>query len=331
MNEPLDMDGSALFGIMDDLAFREAAIRIFHYQAEHCTVYRNYIRHIGVDPSAIETIEQIPYLPIAFFKHFRVVSGSAPSDCVFRSSKTTGQAPSEHHVTDLSLYDHSIDKGFELFFGHPRQFAILALLPSYLEREDASLVYMAKRLMHHSGHPLNGFFLNDHDRLLASIERLSDASQRFILLGVTYALLDLGSKAELHFGSNIVMETGGMKGRRKEIIREELHEELCMRFGVQSIHSEYGMTELLSQAWSHGSGIYHTPPWMRVITSEINDPFQLLPHGEVGILNVIDLANLNSCSFIATQDLGKVFQDGSFEVLGRVDHSEIRGCNLMVI
>jgi hypothetical protein len=324
-------DPNSIFEVRDSIMFNNLALSIFHYQAESCPVYRDYIRHIGVDPADVKTVEHIPFLPISFFKNFRVVSGASEDQQLFRSSRTTGQLPSTHHVTDIALYDRSIDAGFDSFYGDPKGFAILALLPSYLERDDASLVYMAQRLMTRSGHPSNGFFLNDYLRLVDRLDELLSGNQRFILLGVTYALLDLATFSDFNLGSNIVVETGGMKGRRKEMIRQELHRELCERYGVAAIHSEYGMTELLSQAWSSDSGKYHPVPWMRVSASEVNDPFQSVPAGESGILNVIDLANVNSCSFIATEDLGKVYHDGSFEVLGRLDQSEIRGCSLMVV
>ena len=325
------LKNTGFVAINDETTFRKEALRLFSYQARECEIYRKYIINLGIDPEKVLDIESIPFMPIEFFKSFRVVTGEGQDEIIFRSSRTTGHHPSEHHVLNLTQYDCSIDKGFDLFYGKPSNYAILALLPSYLERNDASLVYMADRLIRRSANPSSGFFLNDYEKLIGTIKKLLGQGQRFILLGVTFALLDLAEHNNLKIEGNIVIETGGMKGRRKEMIREELHNYLCSKLGLTSVHSEYGMTELLSQAWSSGNGIYHPVPWMKVLSGDINDPLSASAQGSTGILKVIDLANVNSCAFIATQDIGKVYPDGSFEVLGRLDYSEIRGCNLMAL
>jgi hypothetical protein len=237
---------------------------------------------------------------------------------------------SKHLVTDVSWYDESFRRAFDLFYGDIKSYCVLALLPSYLEREGSSLIYMAEDLVKASGNPDSGFYLYNHADLYHQLKKQQQAKKPTLLIGVTFALLDFVEQYQLNFPELIVMETGGMKGRRKEMIREELHDKLCKRFGVRSIHSEYGMTELLSQAYSKGDGIFNCPPWMKIMTRDTNDPMSSLSGSQTGGINIIDLANINSCSFIATQDLGKVYADGSFEVLGRFDNSDIRGCNLLI-
>jgi hypothetical protein len=269
-------------------------------------------------------------LPIEFFKSHAVLSSADPVDVTFTSSGTTGMITSRHYVTDVSWYVQSFRSAFSLFYGDIENNTILALLPAYLEREGSSLIYMADDLIKQSNNPDSGFFLYDHDKLYHQLKKQQEANKPTLLIGVTFALLDFIDKYQLSFPELIVMETGGMKGRRKEMIREELHEQLCKGFGVDAIHSEYGMTELLSQAYSKGNGLFNCPPWMRIITRDTNDPMNILNSGKAGGINVIDLANINSCAFIATQDLGRVYADNSFEVLGRFDNSDIRGCNLMV-
>jgi hypothetical protein len=279
----------------------------------------------------VHEFSQIPYLPVETFRAAQVMCDDCTAQAVFSSSQTTGNVPSRHAVADLSLYDRSLTEGFRLFYGSPKDYAILALLPTYLERPDASLVYMVRQLMEQSGHPLNGFFIHETEELHNRIRQLVADGQRFLLIGVTFALLDFSEKYPLQMGSNIIIETGGMKGRRKEIVREELHQLLRDRLGVDTIHSEYGMTELLSQAWSSGGGIYRSVPWMRIGLADPNDPLQPLPVASTGAIRIADLANLYSCSFIATQDIGRLHPDGGFEVLGRLDQSDIRGCNLMAV
>jgi hypothetical protein len=324
------MDKQQVFSVKTEEGFERAAITIFRHQAKNCVVYKEFIEGLNIDARAVETIEQIPFLPIEFFKSHAILSSPTPVDVVFTSSGTTGMVTSSHFVTDVSWYADSFRKAFSLFYGDITNYTILALLPAYLEREGSSLIYMADDLIRQSGSAGSGFFLYDHDKLHQQLKKQQQAGKSTILIGVTFALLDFVDSHKLDFPELIVMETGGMKGRRKEMIREELHEQLCRGFGVKTIHSEYGMTELLSQAYSKGEGIFNCPPWMKIITRDTNDPMTLVNGGKVGGINVIDLANINSCSFIATQDLGKVYADNSFEVLGRFDHSDIRGCNLLI-
>ncbi|MDB5011427.1 MAG: acyl transferase [Mucilaginibacter sp.] len=306
------------------------ALQIFQHQAQHCTVYKEFIAGLKINPANVKTIEQIPFLPIEFFKTHSVVSTNDPVQVTFTSSGTTGITTSSHFVTDVSWYEESFRQAFQLFYGDIKNYTILALLPSYLEREGSSLIYMANDLIKQSQNPDSGFFLYNHDELEKQLKKQQQAKKSTLLIGVTFALLDFIEQHPINFPELIVMETGGMKGRRKEMIREELHDNLYKGFGVDAIHSEYGMTELLSQAYSKGNGIFNCPPWMHIITRDTNDPMSILPGDKAGGINVIDLANISSCSFIATQDLGKVYPDGSFEVLGRFDNADIRGCNLLI-
>lgn len=319
-----------LFSITTEQQFADAALLAFHHQARHCDVYRRFVDGLRVDIDSVEGIDKIPFLPISFFKSHRVLSSDAPVDITFTSSGTTGMITSSHYVTDVSWYEESFRRAFQLFYGHIKNYCVLALLPAYLEREGSSLIYMAQDMIAASQNSDSGFYLYNHAELYAQLQRQQQMGKPTILIGVTFALLDFIEQHPINFPQLIVMETGGMKGRRKEMIREELHHDLCAGFGVSKIHSEYGMTELLSQAYSKGDGIFNCPPWMRVITRDTNDPLSLTGTDRTGGINVIDLANINSCCFIATQDLGKVYADGSFEVLGRFDHSDIRGCNLLV-
>jgi hypothetical protein len=319
-----------IFSIQTQAAFRETALTVFRHQASHCDVYKAYINNLNVDPAAITTVEQIPFLPISFFKTHEVLSDDSQVEITFSSSGTTGMVQSKHLVTDLSLYEASFNLAFKQFYGDPKDICILALLPSYKEREGSSLVYMVDSLLAQSEHPDSGYFLHNHGALFAKLTMLRASGQKTLLLGVTYALLDFLDLYRLHFPELIVMETGGMKGKRKEMVRAELHEVLQSGFGVNAIHSEYGMTELLSQGYSSGGGIFNCPPWMKIMLRDTNDPLSPPQNNQSGGINVIDLANLNSCAFIATQDLGRVYPDGSFEVLGRFDNADIRGCNLLV-
>jgi len=319
-----------LFHIRSDIEFNAFALKIFHYQYANNQVYQQYVNY-HLNATAIKNIDhysQIPFLPIEFFKTHRVNCTDHQSDQLFTSSGTTGVNTSRHYVADINLYETSFLKGFELFFGRPEDFLILALLPSYLEREGSSLVYMAKKLIEKSNHKSSGFYMDNYDELIQTLN--STGKQQTILLGVSFALLELAENYKLNLSGAIVMETGGMKGRRKEIVREELHRILRTKFNVGQIYSEYGMTELLSQAYSTGDGIFETPPWMKILIRDTNDPKTILSNKQTGGINVIDLANVYSCSFIATQDLGKLYNNGSFEVLGRFDASDIRGCNLLV-
>ena len=256
-------------------------------------------------------------------------SGQDP-EIVFESSGTTGMERSRHFVADAGLYRESFMKGFEWFYGAAKDWCFLALLPSYLEREGSSLVYMAEHLIHASGHPDSGFYLYDHDKLLSTLSRLQAQKQKTILLGVSFALTDLAEACRENLSGILIMETGGMKGRKKELVREEVHQLLKKSFGVATIHSEYGMTELLSQAYSQGEGLFRTPPWMKVLIRDTHDPFNFLPPGNTGLISIVDLANYHSCAFISTSDLGRSNPDGTFEVLGRMDNSDVRGCNLLI-
>lgn len=314
-----------------DKEFNDLALAVFQYQYQHNAIYNSYVVNLKVNANTIEHYTQIPFLPIEFFKTQQVVCDEENDNSIcFTSSGTTGQVSSKHYVNDISVYKTSYLKGFEFFYGAPDNYCILALLPNYLERQGSSLVYMFDDLIKQSTHSLSGFYLSNLNDLIKTIDVLKQKNQKTILLGVTYALLDL---AELDVELNeqfIVMETGGMKGRRKEMLKEELHKELMQKFKVSSIHSEYGMTELLSQAYSRENGIFKCSPWMRVLIRDVNDPFTYAKKNKGGGVNVIDLANINSCSFIETKDLGRLVQDFDFEILGRFDNSDIRGCNLMV-
>ena len=283
-----------------------------------------------MDPARVERVGEIPFLPVRFFKSYRVSVAEGPYEAVFTSSATTGAEPSKHYVPRLDLYERSFLQSFRLFYRDPAEYCILALLPSYLEREGSSLVWMIDRLIRRSGHPESGFYLHDYAKLSDTLKRLAVAGQKTLLFGVSFALLDFAEAYVLPEMNLTVMETGGMKGRRREPVREELHAFLAERFRVPEIHSEYGMTELLSQAYSQGGGVFRTPPWMRVYVRDPYDPFVLLPPGRTGGINLIDLANIYSCAFLETQDLGRLLPDVSFTVEGRFDHSEMRGCNLMV-
>ena len=306
-------------------------MKVFRFQYENNLVYQEFCDFLKVDKQSVKSLEQIPFLPIQFFKSHNVVSNTDEVQETFISSGTIGMITSKHLVTDVTLYEQSYRNTFSEFYGNIEDYVVLALLPSYLERDGSSLIYMVKDLIELSNNKNSGFYLNDYDSLIIKLIELDSAGQNVILIGVTYALLDLIEQQKFQLKNTIIMETGGMKGKRKEMIREELHEILCTGFGVSSIHSEYGMTELLSQAYSLGNGIFECPAWMQILIRDTEDAMTYVDYGKTGGINVIDLANINSCSFIATQDLGKKKPNNSFEVLGRFDNSDIRGCNLMVI
>lgn len=314
-----------------DAAFKTAALRTFRLQYTHNNVYRTFCDHLNTSPEKVHNLDDIPFIPIQFFKDTKLLSTTDAVKEVFTSSGTTGSVTSKHYVTDIDIYEQSYLNAFEQFYGKPSDFCILALLPSYLERKGSSLIYMVNDLIAKSQHPQSGFFLEDMEKLKVHLATLEASGTQTLLIGVSFALLDFCEKYQIQLNTTTIMETGGMKGRRKELIREELHDLLKKGFGVDVIHSEYGMTELLSQAYSKGNGIFTCPPWMKVLIRDTEDPFTYQPHGKTGGVNIIDLANTNSCSFIATQDLGKKHEDGSFEILGRFDESDIRGCNLMVL
>lgn len=324
-------DFHSIFNIKNDADFKDLVLKVFKYQFENNKVYRSFCDLIYKHPSDVKHIEDIPFLPIQFFKTHRVLSSKKPIQTTFTSSGTSGSQTSKHLVTDLAMYENSFTKAFQHFYGNAEDYTILALLPSYLEREGSSLIYMVEHLIKLSKFKESGFYLNNTIELKHTLESLESQGRKTLLIGVSFALLDLVERFQFNLKNTIVMETGGMKGRRKELVRSELHEQLQKGFGVKHIHSEYGMTELLSQAYSKGNGIFSAPKWMRVLARDTDDALTVLPSGKTGGINVIDLANINSCSFIATQDLGKVYNDGRFEVIGRFDNSDIRGCNLMVM
>ncbi|MBU2062549.1 MAG: acyl transferase [Bacteroidetes bacterium] len=320
-----------IFTISSQKQFEKIALKVFRHQYENNKVYNNFCKLLNTEVGRVKSIQQIPFLPIQFFKSHEVVSNNDPVQATFSSSGTTGMITSKHLVTDVSIYEESYRKGFADFYGNIEDYVVLALLPSYLERDGSSLIYMVEDLIKLSNRPESGFYLHNHDELIKNLIALDNAGQNVILIGVTYALLDLIEKQKFQLKNTIIMETGGMKGKRKEMIREELHEQLCSGFGVTAIHSEYGMTELLSQAYSLGEGIFECPSWIQILLRDTEDALSYVGTGKTGGINVIDLANINSCSFIATQDLGKKYANNSFEVLGRFDNSDIRGCNLMVL
>ena len=314
-----------IFTIASDAEFEREALRLFRYQAEHCAPYAEYVRLLGVDTEDVVRVEDIPMLPIEIFKSHKVYCGEKEAEMVFTSSATTGMVQSRHYVEDLAIYERAFTEAFRYFYGDEKECSIYALLPSYLEREGSSLVYMAEKLIASCGG--GGFYLHDYEKLLKDMSR--DHNPK-ILLGVTYALLDLAENYAPHLDHTVVMETGGMKGKRKELPKSELHKVLCSAFGVEKIHSEYGMAELMSQAYSFGDGLFSTPKWMRVLVRDVNNPFARLGAGKRGGLDIIDLANRSSCAFIATQDMGIRYEDGSFRIEGRISQSDIRGCNLLV-
>lgn len=321
----------SIFKIENEENFNKLAIDIFHYQYEHSKVYKSFVDNLNVNASQITNYQKIPFLPIEFFKTQEVCCfNKNEAEAIFSSSGTTGQNTSKHFVKDLTFYENSFTKAFELFFNKIEGCAILALLPSYLERKESSLVYMAEKLIEKSNVIESGFYLYNYKELLDAIASLSNKGIEVILIGVTFALLDIAEKHNLKFNNLSIIETGGMKGRRKEIIRSELHDILRKGFGTNKICSEYGMTELLSQAYSLKDELFTTPPWMKILIRDTNDPLQLIEDNKTGGINVIDLANIHTCSFIATQDLGKLHSNGEFEILGRFDHSDTRGCNLLI-
>jgi hypothetical protein len=329
--------------------FEKLALEIFRFQYRHNSIYKVYSDMLKVNPEKVNTLAQIPFLPIQFFKTHKIKTTEFEPQAIFESSGTTQAANSHHLVKEIELYRQSFIKAFKLFYGPVNEWCILGLLPSYLERENSSLVFMVDELIRESSQSQSGFYLYDYEKLHSTLKELEDKKQKTLLIGVTFALLDFAELYPLSLEYTTIMETGGMKGRRKELIRNELHDSLKNKFDVDFIHSEYGMTELLSQAYSQKDGIFHCPPWMKVLIRDEEDPLQVdsresivdsksgLSTGDFGlqskrgIINVIDLANIYSCSFIATEDAGKLYADGSFEVLGRIDNSDIRGCSLMAM
>jgi hypothetical protein len=306
------------------------ALELFRFQYSHNPLYRRYTDALGIDPDGVTRLEVIPYLPLGFFKTQSVRTTDFVPEAVFASSGTTGMINSRHEIRSLDLYRRSFTTAFQRVYGPIRDWCVIGLLPSYLERPDSSLVVMVGELIAQSGHPDSGCYLDEHEALRETLLGLEAKAQKTLLIGVTFALLDFAERYQLSLRHTVVMETGGMKGRRRELTRAELHAFLAQRFGVDKIHAEYGMTELLSQAYSPGDGIFSCPPWMKVLIRAEDDPLEVRTMG-AGILNIIDLANLWSCGFLATEDVGRVYPDGRFEVSGRVDNSDLRGCSLMLV
>ncbi len=325
------IDTNDIFSIKTDSDFRTIALEVFQFQFRNNPVYRSFCDLLYVHPSDVKHIEDIPFLPIQFFKSHTILSHKNTVQKTFTSSGTTGQITSKHHVTDIKLYEKSFRKGFQQFYGDIKGYAVLGLLPSYLERDGSSLIYMVNDLIKRSEHPKSGFYLNNFEDLKQTLLSLEASNTKILLVGVSFALLDFTEQYPTSLNRTIIMETGGMKGRRKELIREELHHQLKTVFNVNEIHSEYGMTELLSQAYSLGKGNFKAPSWMRVLIRDTEDALTIQANNKTGGINIIDLANVNSCAFIATQDLGRIYSDNSFEVIGRFDNSDIRGCNLMTL
>ncbi len=325
-----------VFGVKED-SFEALALEIFSFQRQNCPVYTAYLQALKVNPVAVTSLEQIPFLPVRFFKSHRVQTTLFEPAAIFESSGTTGSINSRHLVKDLSFYEESFVKNFELFYGNVKEWCIIGLLPSYLERKknlpagnDSSLLYMVDKLIKLSENLQSGFYLNEYEKLFTLVNELENKQQKTLLIGVTFALLDFAERYSLPLNFTTVMETGGMKGRRAEMIRPEVHAKLKQSFSTDHIHSEYGMTELLSQAYSDKEGIFTCPPWMKIMIRDEEDPLLVRKTGS-GAINIIDLANIYSCSFIATDDAGKIYSDGSFEILGRMDGSDLRGCSLMVL
>ena len=319
------VDLESILNIQDQAQFSKCALELFRYQAERCEPYRRYIELLGINPAEVNTIEDIPFLPIELFKSSDVYCGEESPEIIFTSSNTGSTQPSRHMMASLKTYREAFTRAFEQFYGKAEEWSIYGLLPNYLEREGSSLVYMVDRLIKRCGS--GGFYLNNYEQLIHDIK--SDPKPK-IILGVSYALWDIAEKYAPKLEDTIIMETGGMKGRREELSKSELHKILCEGFGVEAIHSEYGMAELTSQAYSKGGGIFYAPNWMRVMVRDVNDPFDHAPQGMRGGIDMIDLANLSSCAFIQTQDIGRVLSDGGFMVEGRIAGSDIRGCNLLV-
>jgi len=319
-----------IFQIQTQKEFNKLALQVFRYQYDNVLVYQEFCNYLHKNKENVKQIEDIPFIPISFFKSHQVIAQDQKETLIFTSSGTTGAITSQHLVSNVSIYLQSFSSGFAQFYGNIENYAILALLPSYLEREGSSLVYMVNELITKSNNPHSGFYLHNYQELIEKLEKLDQENQDVILFGVTYALLDVLEIKKLNLKNTIIIETGGMKGKRKELIKPELHEILSNGFGVTHIHSEYGMTEMLSQAYSHQNGIFECVPWLQILIRDPENPLEYLENEKTGGINVIDLANINSCSFIATQDLGKKYNNNTFEVLGRFDNSDIRGCNLMI-
>jgi len=324
------IDPGKIFDIHSEKEFEELALEIFHFQAEIIPVYKEFIYYLGKNPANVTELSEIPFLPVEFFKYHEIITPGKKPQIIFTSSGTTGSIPSRHPVADLHLYEKSFFSGFKLFYSDPENYCFLALLPSFDERKDSSLIFMSDKLIKSSRDPDSGFYLSEKKKLIKVLEEKNAAGIPTILLGISFTIAELAESFKTPLSGIIFMETGGMKGHRKEIVREELHNLICRSFAINSVHSEYGMTELLSQAYSKGNGIFNSPPWMRISIRDIHDPDQTLKPSQTGRINIIDLANIHSCSFLSTSDLGRIHPDGCFEIMGRADDSDLRGCNLMM-
>lgn len=323
-------DDNKIFSISNNSEFEQKALDIFKFQFDNNLIYNRYCSYRGKSPDTVSTLPEIPFLPIQFFRQYPIIHKECEAKTIFLSSGTTSSMSSKHHVAFPEIYEKSFLKTFQYFYGDPAEYSILALLPSYLEREGSSLIYMVTELIRLSKHNGSNFYLHNYQELFDKLIENEKQQQKTILIGVSFALLDFASKYKLPFNYTQIIETGGMKGRGKELTRQELHSILQNSFGPKPIHSEYGMTELLSQAYSTKDGVFHCPPWMKIMIRDVYDPFTFLPIKQKGGINIIDLANIYSCSFIETQDIGQIFEDNSFEINGRIDQSQIRGCNLMI-
>jgi hypothetical protein len=319
-----------IFGLQHGHDFDQAALEVFRFQYRQNEIYRRYADAVGRTPETVSHPSRIPFLPVSFFKSHDVISGTGLPEKTFLSSGTTGAERSRHPVSDLSVYRESLRKGFARFYGSIKDFIVFALTPDPVQNPDSSLIYMIHDWIMESGTEMSGFYYGRQELLAEILNKKRNTEKKTLLIGLSYALLDFTDRYSLVIPEAVIIETGGMKGRRKEMVREELHSVLSERFGCRFIHSEYGMTELLSQAYSKGEDKFNAPPWMRVLIRDPNDPMELLPDGRTGGINIIDLANFNSCSFIEVQDIGRINKDGTFEVLGRFDFSDLRGCSLMI-
>lgn len=330
MQDYFKFNSSKIFKPHSPESFEQVCLELFQFQYRNIPVYQDFVRALSIKPEAVLHLKDIPFMPIEFFKDFEIIAPDQNSEIIFKSSGTTGMSKSRHMVQDISVYEASFMNTFELFYGPVTNYVVLALLPSYIENGESSLVYMADQLIQRSHDANSGFYLNDYPSLIKKLHDSKDSSKKILLLGVSYALLDLSEMQKMDFPELIIMETGGMKGRRKEMVREELHHHIKKGFGVENVHSEYGMTELLSQAYSDGNGVFTCPPWMKIMIRDVSDPLSFLEKGKSGAINIIDLANVYSVSFLATKDLGKTTSDTHFEILGRFDNSDVRGCNLLI-
>ena len=320
----------AQFFHINESNFEDHCLGLFQYQARENKVYRQYLALLNINAAQVKSVADIPFLPIEFFKTHQVLSGNFQTEAIFESSGTTAQIRSKHYISDLHFYNKVSEAIFNHFYGPLKDYAFLALLPSYSERENSSLIYMMNHFISQSKHSQSGFYLDNYRELASQIANLKSQNIKIILVGVTFALLDFAENIKEEISGIIMMETGGMKGRRKEMLREEVHEILKQKFNLQTVDSEYGMTELLSQAYAQKDGEFKCPPWMKVILRSIDDPFEKGGNIKRGGINIIDLANIDSCAFIETKDIGEAISEGTFKVLGRFDNSEIRGCNLLI-